>query len=187
MIASSSTTPNGTSYILPVKLLYSGDAPISFQFYFSDGQGGEVKSQESSLQITKSGSQPLLSWVTDVGYQNGVDPNSSMADANFSFKVRYQDPDYKDGDPAPTVELLIDRNFDRTNTVTESYPSLLFILRLFCYRQDILFTKKEIYPRWRRWGFHLSVQSHGWKESRHRGTCSGREILHKPCSRIELA
>ena len=105
-----------------IKLHYAVNAEISTLFYFSDRPGSEVKLPGPNLRVTQSGSQPLLSWVNEAGYQDdGVDPNFSMADANFSFKVRYQDTDYIEGDPLPKVELWVDRNTDQIHTITEKY------------------------------------------------------------------
>ena len=112
---------DGVLYERSIPILYATEAPICFQFVFSDGLS-TVKSAKLTLSVTQAGAVPILQWVAEDGFrQDGVDPNSALSDANFSFKVLYKDTDYQEGDPLPKVELLIERNRDRIHQVVERY------------------------------------------------------------------
>ena len=102
-----------------IKLHYAVTADISTLFYFSDLPGSEVKIQGPKLRVTRSGSQPVLSWVNEIGYQqDGVNPDSSVSDADFTFKVLYKDAD---GDAPDKIELWVDPNTDSTHAAATKY------------------------------------------------------------------
>jgi len=108
-----------------IKLHYAIDGQISTMFYFSDHQDqnpvSEAEIQGPKIRVTRpvSQSQPVLSWVNEAGYQkDGVDPDSSLTDAYFTFKVWYKDAD---NDAPEKIELWIDSNSDSTHTSATRY------------------------------------------------------------------
>ena len=102
-----------------IKLYYAVSTAISTKFYFSDRPGSEVEMDGPKLHVTRSGNQPVLSWVNEAGYkQDGVDPDSRVSDGDFSFKVLYKDAD---GEAPEKIELWIDSNSDPAHTAATRY------------------------------------------------------------------
>jgi hypothetical protein len=110
---------DGVCYEQSIKLHYAIDGQISTMFYFSDRPGSEDEIQGPKIRVTRYEHQPVLSWVNEAGYQkDGVNPDSSLTDAYFTFKVLYKDAD---NDAPEKIELWIDANSDSAHTSATRY------------------------------------------------------------------
>jgi|GEM_PF-2688540 len=106
---------------LPDSTTSAGAINIKYRFNFTSGHtpiGGEPSS-DHFFSLTPYRSVPVLSWVSEAGFVQGVRLKGSEAGGgSYEFQVCYQD---QDNDPALIREVWIDENADGTFSQEEKH------------------------------------------------------------------
>ncbi len=103
---------DGKIYGLTVALSAAGDGSLNYRFFASDGTADAAGLPVNALSVgvTSSNSAPTLSWTNETNYVgNGVDPESDVGDATFSFRINYTD---SDNNPPSSIQVWVDKNDD---------------------------------------------------------------------------
>lgn len=103
---------DGKLYSLAVVLTNAGDGNLNYLFYAGDGTAAASGQPTGALSVsvTAANSAPTLAWTNETGYVgNGVDPDSDVGDATFSFRVKYADAD---NNAPSTIQVWVDKNDD---------------------------------------------------------------------------